>query len=98
MAFQKIHYVPKDCKSSYITEAKKLEPLDTNSPLNMTTDMKNDGNLSTRSGFAFQSVMRERASQARQRLSIGFKTPLQRRMLISGAVYDDNEGNPFQSK
>ena len=81
--------MPKDCKSSYTTEVNKLEPLDTNSKLNMTGVAGNDGGLSTRSGFAFQSVLRERASQARQRLSIGFKTPLQRRMLITGAVYDD---------
>lgn len=41
-----------------------------------------------RSGYEFQSVLKERASQAKQRFTMGHKTPLQRRMLIKNQVYD----------
>jgi hypothetical protein len=49
--------------------------------------------------------MRERATESRQRFTIGHKTPLQRRMLLNDSVYDQNqeseskdkEFNPFKS-
>ena len=44
-----------------------------------------------RQGFEFQSVLKERASQAKQRLTMGHKTPLQRRLLIKNQVYDNYE-------
>ena len=59
--------------------------------------------ISTRSGGSFISVMKQRATDSRQRLTIGHKTPLQRRLLIKNITYDQksevdtkNENNPFK--